>query len=224
MDTSRLHWLDGFDLAALPSNHALERTRETEERDQSKEAFCAIASDRSATAGRSTPSLGTVATGAEEATMPSTGLKRLQDDWPLLTYYQKFESIVALIMTLITGLIIVAALFRLTFAVVSGLLLGALDPLNHEVFQTVFGEIMTLLIALEFNHTLQYVVTRQQSIIQTSVVLLIALLALARKFIILDLHTVTEGQLFGLAAATLALGATYWLLRERHANKGASGA
>ena len=96
--------------------------------------------------------------------MPSTRLKRLQDDWPLLTYYQKFESIVALILTLIIGLIIVVALFRLTFAVVSGLLLGAFDPLNHEVFQAVFGEIMTLLIALEFNHTLQYVVTRQQSI------------------------------------------------------------
>ena len=156
--------------------------------------------------------------------MPSTGLKRLRDDWQLLSYYQRFESVVALILTLIVGLIIVVALFRLTLAVVSGVLLGALDPLSHEVFQTVFGEIMTLLIALEFNHTLQYVVTRQQSIIQTSVVLLIALLALARKFIILDLQTVTEGQLFGLAAATLALGATYWLLRERHANKGASGA
>jgi uncharacterized membrane protein (DUF373 family) len=156
--------------------------------------------------------------------MPSTGLKRLRDDWQLLSYYQRFESVVALILTLIVGLIIVVALFRLTLAVVSGMLLGALDPLSHEVFQTVFGEIMTLLIALEFNHTLQYVVTRQQSIIQTSVVLLIALLALARKFIILDLQTVTEGQLFGLAAATLALGATYWLLRERHANKGASGA
>jgi len=38
--------------------------------------------------------------------MPSTRLKRLQDDWPLLTYYQKFESIVALILTLIIGLII----------------------------------------------------------------------------------------------------------------------
>ena len=156
--------------------------------------------------------------------MPSTGLKRLRDDWQLLSYYQRFESVVALILTLIVGLIIVVALFRLTLAVVSGVLLGALDPLSHEVFQTVFGEIMTLLIALEFNHTLQYVVTRQQSIIQTSVVLLIALLAVARKFIILDLQTVTEGQLFGLAAATLALGATYWLLRERHANKGASGA
>jgi uncharacterized membrane protein (DUF373 family) len=147
--------------------------------------------------------------------MPSSGLKRLREDWPLLTYYQRFESIVALVLTLIVGLIIVVALFRLTCAVVLGLIWGALNPLNHEVFQAVFGEIMTLLIALEFNHTLQYVVTRQQSIIQTNVVLLIALLALARRFIILDLHTVTEGQLFGLAAAALALGVTYCLVKER---------
>jgi uncharacterized membrane protein (DUF373 family) len=156
--------------------------------------------------------------------MPSPGLKRLQDDWPLLTYYQRFESIVALVLTLLIGLIIVVALFRLSFAVVFGLLLGALDPLDHGVFQTIFGEIMTLLIALEFNHTLQYIVTRQQSIIQTTVVILIALLALARKFIILDLHTVSADQLFGLAAATLALGVTYWLVKERGANNGQGGA
>jgi uncharacterized membrane protein (DUF373 family) len=156
--------------------------------------------------------------------MPSSGLKRLREDWPLLTYYQRFESIVALVLTLIVGLIIVVALFRLTCAVVLGLIWGALNPLNHEVFQAVFGEIMTLLIALEFNHTLQYVVTRQQSIIQTNVVLLIALLALARRFIILDLHTVTEGQLFGLAAAALALGVTYCLVKERQTTHDASGA
>jgi len=156
--------------------------------------------------------------------MPSSELKRLREDWPLLTYYQRFESIVALVLTLIVGLIIVVALFRLTCAVVLGLIWGALNPLNHEVFQAVFGEIMTLLIALEFNHTLQYVVTRQQSIIQSNVVLLIALLALARRFIILDLHTVTEGQLFGLAAAALALGVTYRLVKERQTTHDASGA
>lgn len=156
--------------------------------------------------------------------MPSSGLKRLREDWPLLTYYQRFESIVALVLTLIVGLIIVVALFRLTCAVVLGLIWGALDPLNHEVFQAVFGEIMTLLIALEFNHTLQYVVTRQQSIIQSNVVLLIALLALARRFIILDLQTVTEGQLFGLAAAALALGVTYRLVKERQTTHDVSGA
>ncbi len=44
---------------------------------------------------------------------------------------------------------------------------------------------------------------------------LIALLALARKFIILDIHEITPGYLPGLAAITLALGVTYWLMRER---------
>ena len=78
-----------------------------------------------------------------------------------------------------------------------------------------FGEILTLLIALEFNHTLQYVVKRQQSIIQTQVVLLIALLAIARKFIVLDLGSVDAAQLLGLAAVTLGLGIAYWLIRER---------
>ncbi|HEX9275097.1 MAG TPA: phosphate-starvation-inducible PsiE family protein [Casimicrobiaceae bacterium] len=101
------------------------------------------------------------------------------------------------------------------WALVIGLLLGLLNPLDPGVFQSVFGAILTLLIALEFNHTLQYVVKREQSIIQTKVVLLIALLAVARKFIVLDLRDVDSGQLLALAVITLALGLAYWLMRER---------
>jgi uncharacterized membrane protein (DUF373 family) len=82
---------------------------------------------------------------------------------------------------------------------VTGLLLGALDPLDHGAFQTVFGEILTLLIALEFNHSLQYVVKREQSIIQTKIVLLIALLAIARMLIVFDLRDVDAAQLLALA-------------------------
>ena len=139
----------------------------------------------------------------------------LRTQWPVLSYYQRFEGLVALILTLVIALIILVALFRLTSSVITGLLFGALDPLDPGIFQSVFGEILTLLIALEFNHTLQYVVKRQQSIIQTQVVLLIALLAIARKFIVLDLGSVDAAQLLGLAAITLGLGIAYWLIRER---------
>ena len=139
----------------------------------------------------------------------------LRGHWAILSYYQRFEGIVALILTLVIGLIILVALFRLSLGVVTGLLLGAFDPLEHDAFQTVFGETLTLLIALEFNHTLQYVVKREQSIIQTKIVLLIALLAIARKLIVFDLRDVDAAQLLGLAAVTLALGITYWLMRER---------
>jgi uncharacterized membrane protein (DUF373 family) len=141
--------------------------------------------------------------------------RQTRADWGLQSYYQRFESAVALVLTAIVSLIILVALYRLAATVIAGLIFGVLDPLDYEAFQAVFGEILTLLIALEFNHTLQYVVTREQSIIQTKVVLLIALLALARKFIILDIKDTSAAHLFGLAAVTLVLGITYWLIRQR---------
>jgi uncharacterized membrane protein (DUF373 family) len=144
-----------------------------------------------------------------------TRWKQLRDGWTTLTLYQRFESLVALALTVVIAIVIVVALIRLGIQVISGLVLGALDPLDQGVFQTVFGEVLTVLIALEFNHTLQFVVARQESIIQTKVVLLIALLALARKIVVIDLRASSPGELLGLAALTLALGVVYWLMRER---------
>jgi uncharacterized membrane protein (DUF373 family) len=138
---------------------------------------------------------------------------RSREQWSVLTYYQRFETAVAIVLTVVIALIIAVALYRLCVAVITALVFEAVNPLEHSVFQAVFGQIMTLLIALEFNHTLRYVVTRHQSIIQTKVVVLIALLALARKFIVLDVRDVSAEYLLGLAAITLALGLTYRLMR-----------
>jgi uncharacterized membrane protein (DUF373 family) len=144
-----------------------------------------------------------------------TRWQQLRSDWSVLTLYQRFESLVALVLTGIIAMVIVVALWHLASQVIRGLLLGVLDPLEQSVFQVVFGEVLTVLIALEFNHTLQFVVARKESIIQTKVVLLISLLALARKVIVLDLDTTSSGELVGLAALTLSLGAVYWMMRER---------
>jgi uncharacterized membrane protein (DUF373 family) len=141
--------------------------------------------------------------------------RSITDQWPALTLYQRFESLIAFGLTVIIAFVILVALYRLIVEVLVGLVFEALNPLDNTVFQTVFGQIMTVLIALEFNHTLQYVVARQQSIIQMRVVLLISLLALARKFMILDLEKTSPEELLGLAAVTLALGVTYWLVRDR---------
>ena len=90
----------------------------------------------------------------------SSHWRRLKQDWVVLSYYQRFEGVVAFVLTIVVGMIILVALYRLTSSVIAGLVFGALDPLVPNAFHTVFGEILTLLIALEFNHTLQYVVKR----------------------------------------------------------------
>ena len=142
-------------------------------------------------------------------------LTEMRRDWEVLGAYQRFEAGIALILTLLISVMIVVALWRLTYDVVDTLLLRSLNPLDHVVFQAIFGEILTVLIALEFNHTLQYVVSRDRGIIQAKIVILIAVLALVRKIIITDLSAISPGALAAESTLLLALGVTYWLMRER---------
>ena len=138
----------------------------------------------------------------------------VRDAWKTLAAYERFEVVVALVLRAVIGVIIVVALYRLIAGVVDTILLRALNPLDHVVFQQVFGAIMTLLIALEFNHTLRYVAAGARGIIQARIVILIALLALARKIIVADLFEIAPAELLGLAALSLSLGVTYWLVRD----------
>lgn len=142
-------------------------------------------------------------------------LRETRRHWPLMTVYQRFEQMVALVLSLIIAVVIVIALFQLVLRVLPLLIGGTLDPLDHEVFQALFGMIMTLLIAMEFKHSIIRVALRRESIIQVKTVVLVAVLALSRKFIILDTANTDAATIGALAGATLVLGIVYWLLRER---------
>jgi uncharacterized membrane protein (DUF373 family) len=75
--------------------------------------------------------------------------------------------------------------------------------------------IFTVIIALEFKRSLLVVAERRHGIVQVRTVLLIALLAIVRKLMIIDLSAAEAQQVFALAATILALGAVYWLVREQ---------
>jgi uncharacterized membrane protein (DUF373 family) len=146
-------------------------------------------------------------------------LGEIRREWSVLTFHQRFEASVALLLTLLVKLVIVVALIRLTASVVETLVLRSLNPLEHAVFQRVFGEIMTVLIALEFNHTLRYVIARESGIVQAQAVILIAQLAVARKVIVTEFYDVPPASVAATAGLVLALGITYWLIRERDARE-----
>ena len=146
---------------------------------------------------------------------PGRLLEETREHWPLMNHYERFEHGVAFILSVVIALVIVLALLQLLTQVVPLLVAGALDPLDHDVFQGLFGMIMTLLIALEFKHSIIRVAQRRESIVQVKTVVLIALLALSRKFIVLDSKVTPAQTIAALALATLVLGLVYWLLRER---------
>ena len=150
-----------------------------------------------------------------DRTSPTGVLAETRRHWQLMTAYERFEQIVALTLTAVISIVIAVALVQLVIGVIPLLIGGALNPLEHQTFQALFGMIMTLLIAMEFKHSIIRVALRRGSIIQVKTVLLIALLALSRKFIILDTAATEPATIAAVAGATLVLGIVYWLLRER---------
>lgn len=136
----------------------------------------------------------------------------------LMGLYERFEHIVAVALSAVIAVIVVVALFQLLKMVFYLVVTQSLNPLEHDTFQAVFGMVMTLLIALEFKHSIIKVAFRRESIIQVKTVVLIALIALARKFVILDVDA-GAGKIAALALALLSLGIVYWLMRERDDNR-----
>ena len=145
----------------------------------------------------------------------------------LLGFYDKFEHIVILVLTALIAVFIVFAIWNLALKIFLSIASSTFDPTDYAVFQAVFGMIFTVIIALEFKRSLLVAAERQHSVVQVRTVVLIAMLAIVRKLLILDVGHATE-ELFALAAAIIALGAVYWLVRdqdrsewrERHAAEG----
>lgn len=139
-----------------------------------------------------------------------------------MSLYERFEQVVAVILANVIAVVIVISLYQLVRAVAVLVVTNSLDPLDHAVFQELFGMIMTLLIAMEFKHSILRVALRRGSIIQVKTVVLIALIALARKFVILDPAT-EASKIAALSGAILALGMVYWLLRQGNETQEAVG-
>jgi uncharacterized membrane protein (DUF373 family) len=149
-------------------------------------------------------------------------LRDATQQFRLLSLYQRFEHIVVLFLTALIAVVIVAALWTLSLKILFGLVLsGSLDPSDYSAFQAVFGMILTVIIALEFKKSLLVMAERRGTVVQIRSVVMIALLAICRKVIILDLTETDALHILAFAAAIFALGIVYWLIgnRDRHADE-----
>ena len=133
-----------------------------------------------------------------------------------MTLYQRIEQLAVLVLSAIIAIIVLIALWNLTLRVVLGLVLSeTFDPTNHAEFQIVFGAIFTVIIALEFKRSILIAADRRDTVFQVRTVVLIALLAILRKFIILDLEKTDATKILALSLAAIGLGAVYWLIRHQ---------
>ena len=136
----------------------------------------------------------------------------LRSKWQTLSLYERFEQTVVSLLTLVIAIIVAIATWQLLLHTLRLVGSHVLNPGDPQAFQSLFGMVLTVLIALEFKHTLLIVKHHRRAIVQVRAVVLIALLALVRRFIILDLYQTPPSVVAALAGAALALGIVFWLV------------
>ncbi|GBR10472.1 phosphate-starvation-inducible PsiE family protein [Acetobacter oeni] len=140
---------------------------------------------------------------------------RLGRSFREMNLYEGFELLIMLILTALIMVITAIATWNLMKEVWQLVRSSQIDPANGQTFQEVFGNIFTVIIALEFKSSLRISLSHSKDVVRVRTIVLIALLAVSRKFIILDLHEVVPAEMFAFSAAVLALGVVYWLIREQ---------
>ena len=133
--------------------------------------------------------------------------------WAVMTFYERFEQVIALALSAIIAVIIVVSLLQLISIVFSLLIIDAFNPLDHKVFQTVrHDHDAAHCHGVQAFHREGGLAARQHHPCQDGDPDQAD--RPARKFVILDPET-GPAKVAALAGATLALGATLAAARAR---------
>nr|CRH06362.1 conserved membrane protein of unknown function [Candidatus Magnetococcus massalia] len=132
----------------------------------------------------------------------------------IIRWTEHFADLISVVLTLVLIVVIAVSAIQLVILLGDVILESVKNPTNVHGFEAVFGVIMTLLIAMEFNHSIVAALERKRHVIQVRAILLIALLALARKFIILDTKELSAETIAALALSMASIGGVYLFLRK----------
>jgi uncharacterized membrane protein (DUF373 family) len=107
----------------------------------------------------------------------------------------EIRAAVIIVLTALIAIVVALAVWNLVLKVLLSIISsGGFDPTDYTVFQALFGMIFTVIIALEFKRSLLVVTERQHSVVQVRTVVLIALLAIVRKLMIIDLSAASASR------------------------------
>jgi uncharacterized membrane protein (DUF373 family) len=125
--------------------------------------------------------------------------------------YAQFERIALGCVLVILSVISIYAIAALAIKLSGDFLLGAAF-LEKAALQDTFGAILTILIVLEFNHSIYVALTHKTGALQVRTVILLTVLVVARKLMLQDFSAMTTQTFLGFGAILLALGVIYWLI------------
>jgi len=124
----------------------------------------------------------------------------------------KFEWFIVLALLLMMMLALLASTVELAVILVEQLLEPPMLLLDVKEMLTVFSFFLMVLIGLELVETIKMYL--DENVFHVEVVILVAIIAVARKIIVIDYGSVSYEILLSIAALMIALSAGYFLVKR----------
>lgn len=135
---------------------------------------------------------------------------------PLMGFLHRVIRLAARVLAVIMVLVIVWGVADVVYVLWQRLMAPPFMLLEISDILATFGAFMAVLIAIEIYHNIVlYVHERHNFRLAVEIVLVTALMAIARKVIILDFGEVSPEYVYGTAAITFALVIGYYLIVVR---------
>ena len=127
-------------------------------------------------------------------------------------FLERFERTVVLILLAMMSFVVFLTTVELAVILIQEMIKPPVLLLNIEEMLTVFGFFLMVLIGIELMETVKIYIERRT--VYVEVILMVAVIAIARKVIILDVKEMDTGSLLGIAAIILALAIGYLAIKR----------
>ena len=133
---------------------------------------------------------------------------------------KKFERVMTTVLIGMMAVVVVLSVVDLGWVLIKDIISPPVVLLDVDELLDIFGVFLLVLIGIELLETLKAYVRERE--IRAEVIILVAMIALARKIITLDVKTVPSVSLLGIAGIIVALAIAYYLIRLTHNRAGRS--
>lgn len=130
----------------------------------------------------------------------------------MLEWVQKFERIVYLVLIALLMVVVVFSVFELAYVMIIGLWSESWFQLENHELLNLLGYFLLVLIVVELLDTIKVYVQKNE--IHVEVIVLLAIIAVARKVILLDPANLDSLVLIGIGTLFIALAAGYYLIKR----------
>jgi uncharacterized membrane protein (DUF373 family) len=137
-----------------------------------------------------------------------------------MKYIPVFEKIVIIILVIMMILVLIVSLVQLGYTIFDYMSGEPFHLLNDKVMMGLFGSILMVLIGIELLDTVKMYL--KEDVVRVEIIILVAIIALAKKIIVMDFKSYDYMGMLGLAALLTTLAVAYYLIKHSDHKYGTS--